>query len=77
MNKSAGIVVAELCKAVCLGGFKVFLCIVSKNSTLERIEEANTEIMCISFGYLRICAGNADYGNSAVLENVACGDRNA
>lgn len=45
MNKTAGIVVAELGEAVCLSGVKVFLRVVRKNCALERIEEADTEIV--------------------------------
>lgn len=51
VNKTAGVVVAELGEAVSLSSAEVFLSVVCKDSTLERIEEADTEIVGIAVGY--------------------------
>ena len=42
------------------------------NSALERIEEADTEVVIVTLGDLGVGAGDADRGNSGFLEGIGC-----
>lgn len=72
--QAAGIVVALLAQGVSGLGLKVIHGKVGQNSTLERIQEANAEIVGIPLGDLGIRAGDADDGNTGVFKGVGTGN---
>ena len=76
MSKTGRIIITLFCQHIGFFCFKFVTCKVCKYSTLERIQETNTEIMGISLSYLWIGTCNTDCRNPALFENIRCCDGN-
>ena len=71
MSKTCRIVISEFGKDICLLCFEVVCREVRKYGSLERIQEADTEVVVISVCYLRIGAGYADRRNAGIDEDIS------
>ena len=46
------------------------------NGALERVKEADTEVVAVALGDLRVGTGNAQCGDTGLFKGIGTGDRN-
>ena len=70
VDKTCAVVVAVFAQAVDLIGVKLILCKACKNGTLERVGEADAEVVAVALGDLRIGAGYAQCGYAGLFKGL-------
>ena len=74
--ETAGVIVAHFGQAVSLCGLEILACVVGENRALERIKEADAEVVVVALRNLGVCAGYADSRDLSLGEDVAGCDGN-
>ena len=77
LDETAGVIVAQLVEAVGLGHAQLIEGVVGQNGALERIQEADAEVVGVALGHLGVGAGDADGGDAGRLEGRAARDGDA
>ena len=76
MAQTDVVIVAQLAEAVRRARAEGVVGVVGKNRPLERVEEADAEVVRVARRHLRVGAGNADGGDPRVGEITRTGDGN-
>ena len=72
MAQTSRIVIAKFGKYISFLCTEIIFCKIGKYSTLERIKEADTEIMCVSLCDLRVGTADSKCRNPTIFENIRC-----